>query len=303
MPILHRTSFSQLTQTVQTILVRLNDHTMWQSSNEGYSWNQLFSERRILAFYHHKYSSDRAYLITDTEEFFYTTDTGRNWYSNNAPSPPNMFGAQVIRFHPNTDYLIWVGNKDCVSGTGASCRAEAQYSRDNGRHWSLIDSYVRNCAFAKDSQIDADPSEIICESYRDKAGNQRMLEARSPMELVVGSNFYDKKSKLFDWVVGFAKFSEFLVVAEVSLFDLLRRYWIGCLRLSSYRCFLRGGPWNCRFLWMASISPMGSSHLACTPRLMYVHALCLLSDTLSDAVIFHRPTPFSNPAPRRSSCT
>ncbi|KAF8894237.1 vacuolar protein sorting/targeting protein 10 [Gymnopilus junonius] len=199
----------------KTILVRLNDHTMWQSSNEGYSWNQLSSDSKILAFYHHKYSKDRAYLITETDEFFYTTDTGRNWYSNRAPTPPNMFGAQVIRFHPNSDYLIWVGNKDCVSGTGGKCRAEAQYSRDNGRKWNVIDSYVRNCAFAKDSQIDADPSEIICESYKDKEGNQRYLENRSPMELVVGSNFYNKKYKLFNWVVGFAKFSEFLIVAEM----------------------------------------------------------------------------------------
>ena len=104
-----------------------------------------------------------------------------------------------------------------MSGTGANCRAEAQYSRDNGRKWSLIDSYVRNCAFAKDSQLDADPSEIICESYRDKEGNQRYLEGRSPMELVVGQNFYGRTYKLFDWVVGFAKFSEFLIVAEVSV--------------------------------------------------------------------------------------
>ncbi|KDR81165.1 hypothetical protein GALMADRAFT_241725 [Galerina marginata CBS 339.88] len=201
----------------KTILVRLNDHTVWQSINEGYSWNQLVPDKKVLVFYHHKYSFDRAYLITDTQEFYYTTDTGRNWYPAQAPTPPNMFGGQVISFHPTSDYLLWVGNKDCTAGNtgGNACHAEAQYSRDNGRHWNFVDSYVRNCAFAKDAKLDADPSEILCESFRDKEGNQKYSEGRSPLELVVGANFYKEKKKLFDWVVGFAKFSEFLVVAEM----------------------------------------------------------------------------------------
>lgn len=196
----------------QTILVRLNDHTIWQSSNEGYSWRQLYPEEQFLVFYNHKYSEDRAYLITNSETFFYTTDTGRTWNVGKAPTPPNAFGAQVLRFHPTSDNLIWVGNRDCP---GPNCRAEAQYSRDNGRRWDYIEGYVRNCAFATDTQINADPTEIICESYKEKNGPQRLFSSSNPLELVAGSNFYSRKNKLFDSVVGFAKFSEYLVVAEV----------------------------------------------------------------------------------------
>ncbi|KIK03719.1 hypothetical protein K443DRAFT_676547 [Laccaria amethystina LaAM-08-1] len=199
---------------VKTILVRLMDHTMWQSSNEGYSWTQIHPEHRFLVFYHHKYLDDRAYLITDTDTFFYTTDTGRTWIPAKAPTPPNTFGAQVIHFHPNTDNLIWTGNRGC-SAQARSCHAEAQYSRDNGRKWSLVDSYVRNCAWAKDAELNTDPNEIICESYRDKKGNQHSFQSENPMELVTGSNYYANKRKVFDHVVGFAKFSEFLVVAEM----------------------------------------------------------------------------------------
>ena len=68
----------------------------------------------------------------------------------------------VLHFHPNSDYLIWTGNKDC-GGTGEHCWAEAQFSRDNGRTWSFVEDYVKNCAFAKDEKLDADPTEIICE--------------------------------------------------------------------------------------------------------------------------------------------
>ncbi|KAG6843132.1 vacuolar protein sorting/targeting protein PEP1, partial [Arthromyces matolae] len=147
------------------------DGAIWQSSNEGYTWKQPFPDQRFLAFYHHKYSHDRAFLISETENFYYTTDTGRSWNKQRAPNPPNSFGAQVLRFHPNSDYLIWTGNKDC-SGSPQNCHAEAHYSRDNGRRWYMVDKYVRNCAFTKDRDLNADPSEILCESFPQKKGSQ-----------------------------------------------------------------------------------------------------------------------------------
>ena len=61
----------------------------------------------------------------------------------------------------------------------------------------------------------ADPTEILCESHRDKTGNQRLFQMDNPLELIEGTDYYRKKKKLFDQVVGFAKFSEFLIVAEV----------------------------------------------------------------------------------------
>ena len=65
--------------------------------------------------------------------------------------------------------------------------------------------------------MDAEPSEIICESWKDKKGTQRSFgELNNNLELIAGGQYYERKKKLFDHVVGFAKFSEYLVVAEVS---------------------------------------------------------------------------------------
>lgn len=196
--------------------MRLADHSIWQSSNEGYTWNQLYPEERFLAFYHHTYASDRAYLITSSTTFYYTTDTGRSWNKLDGPLVPNSFGAQVLSFHPQTDNLLWIGNKDCV-GSGENCHAEAHFSRDNGRNWKLVETYVRNCAWARDIQLKLDSTQILCESYKTKEGSQRFFQVNNPLELVSGTNFFQKKTKLFDNVVGFAKFSEYLIVAEVSL--------------------------------------------------------------------------------------
>ncbi|KAF8909112.1 vacuolar protein sorting/targeting protein 10 [Mucidula mucida] len=198
-----------------TILARLDDNTIWQSSNEGYTWNQLFPEENFLAFYHHPYSDDRAYLITSTKTFYSTTDSGRSWNKFFAPNPPNTFRAQVLRFQPDSDKLIWTGNNNCEGGMTSDCHAEAHWSRDNGRKWTIVDKYVVNCAWARDTRLKADPTEILCESYQKKEGNQRFFLTENSLELIEGSSYYTKKKKLFDQVVGFAKFSEFLVVAEL----------------------------------------------------------------------------------------
>jgi hypothetical protein len=203
----------------QTILVRLDDNSVWQSSNEGYTWTRPVPDEEFVYFYMHSYSNDRAYLITRSRTFYYTTDGGVKWYKQTAEAVPNTFGAPVLHFHPTSDYLIWTGNVDCETGPSLSgkCRAVAYYSTDNGRNWRTVEEYVRNCAWARDSELKIDRSQILCESYREKKGDQRMFQPNSnSLQLVSGSNFFKDKRKLFDRVVGFAKFSEFLIVAEVG---------------------------------------------------------------------------------------
>ena len=106
-------------------------------------------------------------------------------------------------------------------GLFEDCHAEAWYTRDNGRSWHPIEKYVViDCAWALDTKLNADPTEILCESYQKKEGNQRFF-VDNPLELVEGQGYYSRKKKLFNQVVGFTKFSEFLVVAEVSYrFDM-----------------------------------------------------------------------------------
>ncbi|KAH8109150.1 hypothetical protein DFH11DRAFT_958248 [Phellopilus nigrolimitatus] len=200
-----------------TILVRLHDGTVWQSSNEGYTWIQLFPNERFIVFYLRSYSNDRAYILTSSQKYYYTTDVGRSWNPLYAPLLSNTFGAVIMHFHPISDYLIWTGNADC-EGSAEKCRAEARYSTDNGRNWRFVEEYVRNCAWARDAELKIDATQIICESYKEKKGNQRLFQANAnPLQLVGGTQFFSKKKVLFDRVVGFAKFSEFLIVAEVRL--------------------------------------------------------------------------------------
>lgn len=165
----------------------------------------------------HNFSPDRAYLITTSKQFWYTTDAGKTWNELSAPVVPTSFGMQVLHFHPiHDDYLIWTGDEGCTTGFEDGCHVEAWYTRDNGRKWTLVEKYVRNCAWARDSELLVDPNQIICESYQRKEGAQLFFDINNPLQLIGGRNFFSEKTKLFDNVVGFVKFAEFLIVAEVS---------------------------------------------------------------------------------------
>jgi hypothetical protein len=180
----------------------------------------LFPEERFLGFYLHSYAKDRAYLITNTKKYYYTTNTGSAWYPLEAPTPPNSFQTPVLQFHPQSDLLIWIGDVACNDGS-EMCHAESHYSRDNGRNWHLIETYVQKCAWAKDAELKVDPAQILCESYKDKFGNQRRFRNdNNALQLIGGTRYFSQKTKFFDNVVGFTKFSEFLIVAEVSTISL-----------------------------------------------------------------------------------
>lgn len=205
-----------ITVVFQTILVRLADSSIWQSRNEGYSWEHLLPDKSFLAFYIHRYAPDRAYLVSGTNEVYRTLDTGKTWSPITVPLPANSLGIAVMSFHPlQSDWIIWVGSTPGCTDYQADCHAEAHYTIDNGRNWEHIESYVKGCAWARDTDLKIDSRLVICESYRDKTGSQALFRGDNPVELWVGSKFYKDKHKLFDNVVGFAKFSEYLIVAEV----------------------------------------------------------------------------------------
>ncbi|GAA6008486.1 vacuolar protein sorting/targeting protein 10 [Rhodotorula paludigena] len=200
-----------------TLLAFTNKNRVWQSSNEGFSWHEVINGAHIVAMTIHAYSRDRAYLITESRTVHYTTDKGASWNSFQAPADPNGLGVPLLDFHPlRPDWLIWTGQINCGDGDSSTCRAVAYMSKDNGRSWSKLEEYVRTCSWGRDKKLRIDEKVIFCESYRDKKGSQRAaLNNRNPLQLVAGDYFYSKKRTLFENIVGFATFEEYMVVAEV----------------------------------------------------------------------------------------
>jgi hypothetical protein len=180
-------------------------------------WTNLHPGEKFLTFSIHPYVNDRAYLITTQKKVFYTTNSGRDWHTFNAPTRPNVFGIKQLSFHPTSnEYIIWTGEEECDNNKlGSACRAVAHYSRDNGRTWVHIEDYVRNCEWARDKQLKVDETQIMCEKYNTPKKDQRLFGREAPMQLISGTQYFTNTKTLFNQVVGFTKFSEYLVVAEV----------------------------------------------------------------------------------------
>lgn len=221
-PIIEHIYFSESTN----IIVKLQDGHVWRSVSDGVSWSEVgvpddkaYPNAIFLAMAPHNYDKERGFLLTSGQRFLVSTDRGKNWHHvRSAPTPPNSLGIPVLLFHPKySDWIIWTGYwGNCSSYTSSDCRAVAFYSRDNGNNWHKIDEYVRTCNWAAASAKfkTPDPEGIICESYRDKKGSQRSFDNTNPLQLILGTNFYRQKQRLFDSIEGFAVFDEFLVVAD-----------------------------------------------------------------------------------------
>jgi hypothetical protein len=183
-----------------TILVHLADKTVWQSHNEGFTWNQVQAGQEFLSIAMHPSNKDRAFLITD----------------------PNVLGLDSLKFHPDEpDWLIWHGSAQCSSTAADAdepCHTVAHYSRNGGTTWNHIDDYVNSCSWGRDVRFKIDKTVIVCSGHRDHTGNQRTgLDLSNPTTFTVGRNFYDKKTVPFpSGVVGYATFEEYMVVAVVS---------------------------------------------------------------------------------------
>ncbi|CAO1625062.1 unnamed protein product [Jaminaea pallidilutea] len=207
------------------VLVRLRDGTVWESKNDGASWNQKIPDparkdpdSRFLAMALHSFDKERGYLITSDRIVWYTTNGGKEWHWFTAPLSANGLGLPILQFHPDkSDWLIWTGSEGCVSGTAnQACHASAWYSLDHGRNWHVIEKYVRTCSWARDRNFKVDSQAIMCESYKKKSGSQLAFDAsNNELQLVWASPFWKNQKVLFDNIVGLAVFEEFLVVAEL----------------------------------------------------------------------------------------
>ncbi|KAI8370594.1 uncharacterized protein BYT42DRAFT_617135 [Radiomyces spectabilis] len=201
------------------VFVRTADGEIWRSDNDGRQWKEMFPGTNVIAIYQNPHFEERAYFITDGKIHYSTQDKGSNFDEMSVPLVPVMnLQGTVLQFHKNEpDYLLYLGESDCADFFSFNCHSQAFYSRDNGRSWHAIDTYIRNCIWGRDGGIEsADHDSIFCEQYREKSGNQRSFFT-NPVQFISSNDFFSTRNYLFDDIVGVAVFGKFLVVAASNI--------------------------------------------------------------------------------------
>ncbi|KAJ7050284.1 hypothetical protein C8F01DRAFT_1179240 [Mycena amicta] len=213
-PIVQHESFTDSVAEIQAVLVRLADHSIWQYTK----WQSRVDDVNTSSTSGcTRTPPTRAYLLTNGNKIYTTTDQGRTWNAFYTPTRPNSFGVPTLHFHPETDKILWIGDRDCgdphaweETEIPSYCHAEVQYTRNNGRVWSFIENYVRNCDWGLST-----PTEIWCESYRDKTGMQRLFQDDNPLALIRGEGYFLERQELVNSeIAGFTNIGPYSLVAK-----------------------------------------------------------------------------------------
>ncbi|KAG1149093.1 hypothetical protein G6F37_003371 [Rhizopus arrhizus] len=148
-----------------------------------------------------------AFMFTDRiENYIYFSDTDRVIVRT-------MDGTTINFHNSDPDYLIYVGERNCQRGFTSDCHSEAFYSKNNGRIWIPISTYVRSCFWGRGGGIkDAHHDSILCEQHQEQLGNQLTL-FDSSVQLVSSENYFHEKRILFDNIIGITIFGRYMVAA------------------------------------------------------------------------------------------
>ena len=198
-------------QLDETVLMQIDMEHNYVSSNGGQSWTRVLEGEEIVAVVPHKYFSDYSFYFTSTDKAFVTSDRGRRFKELELPSPPNKLHKPILDFHSTkSGWLIFTGMSDCETGTNAKCRATSYYTENAGNKWTELYDYVDTCQYIGTTKVDTDANLIYCAAQQEDSKDADIISLYSSVD------HFKTSSQLFETIVGFAVFEEFIVVAEIQ---------------------------------------------------------------------------------------
>lgn len=190
------------------------------SRNEGKDWDRVEIEGSIISLERHPYDRSTAVITTAGHKQYITQDKGDNWDPLDLPVVPALSfrNFDFWSFHPSEpSWFIFMGEKECGYESNNRCHAEAYITRDAGKHWAGLADWVKSCSWAQDNKFRrVNFQGIYCEQYADKSVSQKQL-SQATTRFVYSGDFMASVNTLFEEIVGYAIYSEYLVLAEVCL--------------------------------------------------------------------------------------
>ncbi|KAF8468863.1 hypothetical protein BDZ91DRAFT_847692 [Kalaharituber pfeilii] len=202
----------------ETIVMRTDKNHIYITYDQGATWEmpKELKDEEITAIYPNPYNNDMVFFLTPGKKFYYTFDRGKTIQSGEALEPPTRRDdiSLAVRFHPTkSDRIMWIADRFCTDPNQKDCHAAAYHTLDRGANWKMLNPYVRNCAWIHSKDLPNTPENLIfCEKYEkeERPGDD------NPIKLVSSDDYFEKESKHFDRIMGFATMEEFIVVAAVK---------------------------------------------------------------------------------------
>ncbi|KAI9347226.1 hypothetical protein BDR26DRAFT_931474 [Obelidium mucronatum] len=170
------------------------------------------------------YRADRRayFLDEDDSTQWYTGDKGKTFKKFSVPLRASKLAPDYLIPHATeSNYLLWIGDKDCDSVVSPSCRTVAYVSTNHGGSWKEIASYVSKCTFARDVQfIKPSKDTILCQAFSVNSGNQKNMGQRTMRKLMRSSNLGGKWETALEFTINYATASEYMVAAQMPFLGL-----------------------------------------------------------------------------------
>ncbi|EGD96168.1 vacuolar protein sorting protein [Trichophyton tonsurans CBS 112818] len=192
----------------ETVILKTDDGDLFVTRDHGKKWQRGKFKEPISLYIPHKYDNDVIYLLTEGKKAYWSIDRAHSFHSFEGKLPiTRTLGTQPLYFHPDhPDWLIWIGGQDCK---GKKCTDLAYYSKNRGDEWDLLLRGVGKCMFVgKEGELTADDL-IFCSQHEHE-------DPSKSLRLISSDDMFTKKTSVhFDGkpIVGYAKMSEFIVVA------------------------------------------------------------------------------------------
>ncbi|KAI1311572.1 vacuolar protein sorting/targeting protein PEP1 [Mortierella claussenii] len=200
------------------VVLKLETH-VYISQNDGKDWEEYEVDGIVTGVQRNPYDDVRAVIGTSGHKQYLTQDRGLNWDVMELPlaSAATSFGANPWSFHPTEpEWMIYLGETGCSYEREDHCHVEAFYTKDSGMNWRPLATWVRSCAWARDTNFkQVNVEGIYCEQYEDRSGSQKTLMSHNtPVKFVYTDNYMRTSQTLFESIVGYAIYSDYLIAAE-----------------------------------------------------------------------------------------
>ncbi|KAF9411469.1 vacuolar protein sorting/targeting protein PEP1, partial [Entomortierella beljakovae] len=199
-------------------MIKLGTH-VYISANDGKNWNQVEVNGVVTGLHQNTYSDNVAIIGTSGDRHYLTQDRGVNWDEIKLPLPSaaRTFANRLSpwSFHPfEPEWIIHLAEAECDLDNSRHCHVEAFYTKDAGKTWVPLAQWVKSCKWAQEKGFKiVDYEGIYCEQFDDHSVSQKTLMG-TPVQLIYTQNYMSTQETLFDTIIGYATYSEYLVVAE-----------------------------------------------------------------------------------------